>query len=263
MNQKKTQQQSHLDGAAGGSGQPQRQEHVASTDKKADGHAKTKRLWRPEDLIGKRFGRLTIESVILDRRSRVVCKCDCGKMTTPFYGDLIRAKYPTKSCGCFARDNYGKQNIIHGMSSGGFKRSILGIHSTMLQRCYDKNCRGYKRYGGRGITVCDRWRFGEGKLGGLQCFMIDMGDRPTGFTIERKNNNLGYSKANCAWATYREQANNRSSNVVVEFNGKKQTAAQWSREFGIGFSTLRKRLGEYRWSVHDALTIPVQTKNKK
>ncbi len=199
MNLEKTLPQSRLEGEEVESSQPQRQELVVSTDKKADGHAKKRR-----------------------------------------------------------------GNFIHGMSAGGTRNRLLEIHSSMIQRCYSKTYPGYKRYGARGIQVCDRWRFGDGKLVATQCFAADMGNRPSdGHTLERINNKGNYEPSNCRWATQREQANNRSSNVVVEFNGKKQTAAQWSRELGFGFSTLRKRLGKYGWSVWDALTRPVQTKKKK
>src|SRR5690349_12220947 len=76
----------------------------------------------------------------------------------------------------------------------------------MMHRCYSPKNPGWKNYGGRGIEVCDRWRFGADGLSGFECFLLDMGCRPPGLTIERRNNDLGYSKENCVWADHTAQA---------------------------------------------------------
>ena len=85
--------------------------------------------------------------------------------------------------------------------------------SDIMQRCYNPNHKEYKDYGGRGITVCDRWRFGENHLHGFECFMTDMGDKPsTEYSIDRIDNDKGYSPDNCRWATPTQQIGNRRKN---------------------------------------------------
>jgi hypothetical protein len=118
----------------------------------------------------------------------------------------------------------------------------------MLQRCCNPNNRSYPRYGGRGIQVCDEW------ILSFDAFLADMGSRPSpAYSIERLDYNGPYDKGNCVWATREDQQRNRRGNVVLEFNGKRQTGVEWAREIGISSSTLysRIRLG---WSAKKALT---------
>jgi hypothetical protein len=107
----------------------------------------------------------------------------------------------------------------------------------MKDRCYTTTDAVYHRYGGRGITVCNAW------IDSFEAFHADMGDPPDDTsTIERRENDGNYTPSNCHWASPLEQANNRRSNVFIEFNGKRQTIAQWSREYGIAPQTIGKRL---------------------
>jgi hypothetical protein len=106
----------------------------------------------------------------------------------------------------------------------------------MKQRCYDRNCRAYKDYGGRGITVCDEW------LRDFMNFYRDMGPKQDGMTIERIDNSKGYTKDNCRWATPKEQSRNRRSNVWVEAFGKRKIVADWAAETGIPDPSIRNAL---------------------
>jgi hypothetical protein len=117
----------------------------------------------------------------------------------------------------------------------------------MRQRCTHPFARGYKNYGARGITVCKRWRES------FENFVKDMGIRPPGMTIERINNDAGYTKANCRWATRAEQSVNRRNNRLLTFRNKTQPMSVWAKELNISCQTLfnRKKLG---WSDERALS---------
>jgi len=105
----------------------------------------------------------------------------------------------------------------------------------MRLRC-GKTSHCAKNYADREITICAEW------LNNFDQFVADMGLRPRGATLERKNNDKGYSKDNCVWATQKQQNNNQRRNRVIEFKGKKQTLSQWADELNIEFSTLWRRL---------------------
>lgn len=121
--------------------------------------------------------------------------------------------------------------LTHGKSASREYKSWHG----MKQRCLNPNNIGYRYYGGRGVTICERWMRFEN-------FYADMGDRPPLTTLDRKDNEKGYNKENCRWATQEEQANNKKSSRYIEFNGERKTIAQWSKDTGIGPTCIRMRI---------------------
>ena len=124
----------------------------------------------------------------------------------------------------------------------------------MHNRCYAPSCKSYQRYGGRGITICDRWKTDFAN------FALDMGDPPSDcHTLERRNNDLGYFLENCYWATRKEQGNNKSTNVRIEYDNRTQTLSEWADELGMKYHTLRTRFRK-GWSVERAFTTPVKEK---
>lgn len=125
-----------------------------------------------------------------------------------------------------------------------------GSWVAMRMRCHWPKHKNYNQYGGRGIKVCERWR------SSLHAFLADMGPRPSPVhSIERIDNDGDYEPGNCRWATQGEQANNRQVSRHVEFNGARKTVAQWAQEYGLGKSTLGRRLN-LGWPIELALTKP-------
>lgn len=106
------------------------------------------------------------------------------------------------------------------------------------------------RYMARGIKICSRWKES------FEAFLKDMGERPTGLSLERINNNKGYFPSNCKWATRIEQANNKSTSRRLRFNGKSQSVRAWSEELGISRVTIWGRLLCLGWSVKKTLGTP-------
>lgn len=122
----------------------------------------------------------------------------------------------------------------------------------MIARCYDPKHHKYERYGGRGIRVCDRWIC-------FRLFCEDMGQRPTGKTLNRVDNDGDYSPDNCEWATYTEQNQNRSDNSNITYNGETACITEWARRKGMRRETLRKRI-DSGWPIEDAINLPVGQK---
>lgn len=119
----------------------------------------------------------------------------------------------------------------------------------VVQRCKNPKVKNWHDYGGRGITVCDRWLKFEN-------FLDDMGFRPSdGHSLERRDNNAGYSKENCYWATRLEQAKNKRNNRWIEILGKRQHLAEWAREYNVDHTLIIQRINR-GWTEHDAITTP-------
>jgi hypothetical protein len=123
------------------------------------------------------------------------------------------------------------------------------VWRNMMERCNNTQHQAYSNYGGRGITVCKRWH-------SFDKFYSDMGERPPERSLERINNDRGYSPANCKWATSTEQQRNRRSARYLTANGKTQLMVDWARELGVSSTVIWLRLEKYGWSVQDACTTP-------
>lgn len=134
------------------------------------------------------------------------------------------------------------------MSTTKFYRAWTG----MKTRCSNKNRKDYKNYGGRGISICKRWYKFEN-------FKNDMfSSYYEGLALDRIDNNKGYFKENCRWATSKEQNNNKRSNLFIEFNGKSQTLIAWANELGVKRSTLSMRYYVLKWSTEKILTYNIK-----
>lgn len=202
---------------------------------------------KKNDITGQRFGMLLVlrESPQRKEDGHVAwdCLCDCGKIAT-ISGNHIR-RGTTKSCGCYVAIAARKRFTTHGKSPVRIRSPEYRSWCNMRTRCFYKNDKHYKDYGGRNIGICDRW------LNSFQCFLEDMGSRPPGTSLDRIDNDKGYSPENCRWATPKEQANNRRPIRIIRlkdcvtgnvYAGRSKTPA-WLKE---RLSATGLSLKEYR-----------------
>lgn len=204
-----------------------------------------------QDLIGKKFGRLSV----LDDRLRssthrfVKCLCDCGKETVQPLHAVVDGR--VVSCGCHRNAATVARSLRHGAARRNEVTSEYRIWQQMRKRCENPKAQFYKHYGGRGIKVCERWLTFEN-------FLADMGPRPSpDHSIDRYPDMDGnYEPGNCRWATDLEQANNRRVTPMVEYQGRTQSIADWARELNVKYWSLRNRLINLGWPVEKAFTTP-------
>lgn len=193
---------------------------------------------RAQDITGRRFGKLVALSYkgVQQNHSLWHFQCDCGNTAYVLATAVLSGKQV--SCGC----HKASLNRVHRTP---LRANISEYHSyrNMLDRCYNEKYRNYHRYGGRGIAVCERWRNGVGQLSGFDCFLEDMGAKPSsGLQIDRVDGALGYSPENCRWATAREQQNNKENNRLLTVNGVTRRLADWAKDLGMTPQSLHNRL---------------------
>ena len=214
-----------------------------------------------EIYIGKTFGKLTILSFIEPKiyikktghKSKIhtiKCICSCGNSWVGGLSSVERGL--TKSCGCSRKEITSNRFKTHGLS----KSLEYDIYCKMKARCLNIEDKDYHYYGGRGITVCDRW------LESFENFIEDMGMKPgKEYSIDRVDNNLGYSKGNCKWATRKEQSNNQRGNRIISYRGKKQNLKSWCQELNLPYSAIVQRLNTYGWSIEKSFETPIKIRN--
>ena len=203
------------------------------------------------DITGLRFGRLTAVQHIgkgpgKSRNHFWLCQCDCGASVS-VNGSCLRLGQ-TKSCGCLQSDlakAVGDRSKTHGMTG----TSTYNVWVSMVQRCHNPNAKDYQRYGGRGIFVCDEWQKFDN-------FLSDVGERPEGKSLDRVDNEKGYSPENCRWADAQTQQRNKRNSRLVTHNGKTMTLADWAEANGINPITISARI-QNGWDEVSAITTPV------
>lgn len=150
----------------------------------------------------------------------------------------------------------GNKKEKHFKSIKGKVASEYGAWSSMIQRCTNPNNPPYFNYGGRGITVCERWMSFEN-------FFEDMGEKPSSnHSLDRKDNNLGYYKENCKWSLRAEQNRNKRNNRFIEIDGESKTVTEWSKIYDINYTTICKRIDRGWNSVNAVITKPNKIPNK-
>ena len=205
---------------------------------------------KPKNLIGHKFDRLTPYGLLgIHKGARWLCRCACGKFTITTAAHLLAGH--TTSCGCYGATRAAARNTTHGQC----RTLIYSRWTDMLTRCYNPKWKQYKDWGGRDITVCDRWRKFEN-------FYADMGEPPTSkHQIDRINNNGNYEPANCRWATKTQQARNARNTVWVGHKGEIHCLAEWAEITGIKASILSDRL-RAGWTIEKAFTkLPKSNNN--
>lgn len=198
---------------------------------------------------GQRFGRL----LVIRRQGTLshpkwVCKCDCGRETEASYTCLTKGD--TKSCGCLRQETAAKLGRTRALPMRGTAEYRTWVR--LKGRCYNPSHQDFNDYGGRGITVSQVW------LDSFDTFLLDMGLRPEGASIDRVDVNGNYEAGNCRWAQPDVQANNRRTSRFVEFSGRRMTVAQWASTVGVSKECLLARLNA-GWPVQRALTETTST----
>jgi hypothetical protein len=205
------------------------------------------------DLTAQTFGRLTVIERGANKGPRAYwwCTCACGKRRLVPHDYLTYGK--TKSCGCLRKELSRQRRLIHGMRNS----PEYHIWCSMRQRCRNPHVKSYADYGGRGITVCERW------ARSFQNFYADMGPRPSPMhTIERKNNDGPYSLDNCIWLPNTLQNMNKRSNRLITLDGQTACLQEWIHRTGISLTTFYQRV-QRGWSEQEALTTPVYQRRRK
>lgn len=198
------------------------------------------------DLIGERFGRWRVVSKSHVSNYGAVfwrCQCDCGEERAVAAESLRSGK--STSCGCAHREAVTR----HGMTGTPTFKSW----ESMKQRCLNPNAPDYRHYGGRGIKVHAPW------VNSFETFLSDMGLRPKGKTLDRRNVDEDYTPCNCRWATPKQQLRNRRDTVGITFNGGRKTVYEWAKATGISPRALKDRLRS-GWTPERALSEPVNAK---
>lgn len=197
------------------------------------------------DLTGRRFGRLVVVERAensADGRARWLCRCDCGQSKTVLGEHLKKGR--TKSCGCAKSESSSKRFKKHG----GRNSKLYRIWSNMKDRCNNPDCKAYRDYGGRGIKVCEEW---TDDFSAFQKWALANGYKE-GLTIDRKDNDKGYSPDNCRWTDRKIQGNNKRNCRYITYKGQRKTVAEWSEITGIPHETLLYRLN-HGWETERIL----------
>ena len=199
---------------------------------------------------GDRFDRWTVIALAEKSHSKTrwLCRCSCGSEKTVYERYLQDGL--SRSCGCLRSELLTAKNTVHGHSQRGKRSAEYNSWINMRSRCYDPINKEWANYGGRGITICERWRES------FEIFLADMGTKPSRrHQIDRIDNNGHYEPDNCRWATPMQNAQNTRRNIFLEHNGKRLTQSEWARVVGLSPATICERRAA-GWTVAEILTTP-------
>lgn len=207
------------------------------------------------DLSGRTFGRWQVlhraESISVNGHTRSYwqCRCQCGTLKPVATTSLTRGA--SESCGCLKAEMAVKHGYAFKANRGGAKSKLYAIWTAMISRTDNPKHKNYHQYGGRGISVCERWK------ASFSAFLEDMGDRPSDkHSIDRIDTNGPYDPENCRWATSKEQSRNRRNTRNITWNGETRCLRDWSSELGFSKWVLEYRL-RTGWSIDEAFSTPL------
>lgn len=201
-------------------------------------------------ISGKRFGMFTVIRPL--GNGTYLCLCDCGHEFVCMRTNIVSGRQ--KSCGCLRRTSSSGRVIIHGQS----KTKLYGVWRSMHSRCENRSQKSYLNYGGRGITVCDEWKYFDAFFEWAMHSGYSIG-----LQIDRIDNDLGYSPENCRWVTQKENANNKRNTTYIFYNGSLKPLSEVAREECINPKTLRSRIFQYGFSIEEALSLPAKKGNNQ
>lgn len=202
------------------------------------------------DLTNQKFGRLTVLHFFEIKKGTTywLCRCNCGKEKIVNGSHLRRGNI--KSCGCLQREVSSKNAKQRQFVPN---KRLYGIWKGMKERCYNQESISYYNYGKRGIKVCDEWK---NNFMSFYNWAIANGYRED-LTIDRINIDKNYEPNNCRWITWKEQCNNKRNNIIIEYNGEKNTVAYFIKKYNLGEFAIYKRL-KSGWDVKKAIETPIK-----
>lgn len=203
------------------------------------------------DLTGQRFNNLLVIERAENTKggsARWKCRCDCGNETIVSAANL--KSNAVKSCGCLRT---APPNKTHGLS----KTPLYRMWRSMIYRCENPKHNAYKNYGGRGITVCEEWH-------DFETFKkwVEETKPYENATVDRIDNNKGYSPQNCRWVDMSIQANNRNNNLSISYNGETHNLMEWSKILDFDYKRVHNRMNKLGWSFEKSIATPVEEKKR-
>lgn len=200
--------------------------------------------------IGGIFGNLTVLERTSESRAYFLCQCACGNQKKIRRDHLRNGKII--SCGCVrTAGSSARAHVMHAANTthGKSRTKLHGVWFGIKQRCTNPKSTAFKYYGGKGISICERWL-------DFSNFFADLGEPEIGMTLDRINSNGNYEPSNCRWATRKEQMLNTSRNHYLTHNGETMTISQWAEKTGISQKNIGNRIKK-GWPIPEALETPV------
>ena len=215
-----------------------------------DDRTRERQIAKTEVRAGSKWGRWTVLEDTPSRRYYRLCRCHCGTEREVVLSALLSGR--SASCGCASgkkQRTSRRQFANHGGTNTPTWRSWI----SMVQRCTQEGEPQFSDYGGRGITICDRWLHGDGTRGGFECFLADMGERPQGHSLDRfPDVNGNYEPGNCRWASRTQQSRNRRDTLFLTHAGETRPLVEWAERQGLPMSRVHGRLHN-GWSKAQAV----------